>query len=75
MRLSEVGVYTSLNEANLVAAKLAAHGIDAFVADGAAVSTIPTIEILERLRVVVRAEDRPRALEVLERLLGVGDDD
>lgn len=75
MGLSEVGVYTSLNEANLVVAKLAANGIEAFVADGAAASTIPSIEILERLRVVVRDEDKPRALKILERLLTAGEDD
>ncbi|MGB7861188.1 MAG: DUF2007 domain-containing protein [Acidimicrobiia bacterium] len=75
MRLIAVGTYTSIIEANLIKAKLETFGIDAVVEGDVAATSIPTIERIEGVKVLVREGDLPNAYEVLERMLPSGDQD
>lgn len=69
MNLSRLAVFSSLTEANLVKAKLEAHGIDSVIEADVGSSTLPVFERVEGVRVFVREEDLADAYEVLERML------
>ena len=69
MDLARVGTYTSVMEADLVKARLAANGIDAVVQSDTASGAVPFLEVTEGVRVFVRPDDLGEALEVLERML------
>jgi predicted Fe-Mo cluster-binding NifX family protein len=69
MSLSRLAVFSSLTEANLVKAKLEAHGIDSVIEADVGSSTLPVFESIEGVRVFVREEDLADAYEVLERML------
>lgn len=73
MDLTAVGTYSTPTEANLIRAKLETFGIDAVVAGDVASSSIPTIEALEGVKVLVREADLAEAFDVLERMLPSGD--
>lgn len=73
MALARLGTYSTATEANLIKAKLAAFGIDAVVEGDAAASSIPTIERIEGVQVLVRESDLANALDALERMLPGGD--
>lgn len=75
MKLVAVGTYTSIIEANLIKAKLDTFGIDAVVEGDVAATSIPTIERIEGVKVLVREDDLPNAYEALERMLPPGDQD
>ena len=69
MKLSRLAVFSSLTEANLVKARLEAHGIESVIEADVGSSTLPMFESVEGVRVFVREEDRAAAYEVLERML------
>ncbi len=73
MDLTAIGTYSTVTEANLVRAKLDTFGIDALVERDVASGSIPTIEALQGVKVLVRESDLADALEVLERMLPAGD--
>ncbi|MDX1468575.1 MAG: DUF2007 domain-containing protein [Acidimicrobiia bacterium] len=73
MSLATVGTYRSEAEANLIKAKLAAHGIEASVETPLFSATFPHMDVFEGVRVIVRESDLPDALTVLERMLPGGD--
>jgi len=73
MNLAAIGTYTSVTEANLVKAKLETFGIDAVVQRDVASGSIPTLEALAGVKVLVRESDVAVALELLERMLPAGD--
>lgn len=67
--LTHLGTYRSAMEADLIKAKLAAYGIESIVQSDAAGSGVPNLDLTQGVRVLVRDEDLPDALEVLERML------
>lgn len=69
MSLSRLAVFSSLTEANLVKARLEAHGIDSVIEADVGSSTLPVFERTEGVRVFVRPADLADAYEVLERML------
>lgn len=69
MSLSRLAVFSSLTEANLVKARLEAHGIDSVVEADVGSSSLPVFEGIEGVRVFVREENLADAYEVLERML------
>ena len=69
MALAEVGTYMSVTEANLVKARLLTHDIEAVVKGDVASGSIPTIEAITGVKVLVREHDLPAALEALQRML------
>ncbi len=69
MRLARLATFSTLTEANLVKAKLEAHGIDSVVEADVGSSTLPVLERVEGVRVLVREADLADAYEVLERML------
>ena len=73
MALQPVGTYTSVTEANLVKAKLETFGIEAVVERDVASGSIPTIEAVTGVRVLVRESDLADALDALQRMLPAGD--
>ena len=73
MDLTSIGTYSSVTEANLIRAKLETFGIDAVVQGDVASGSIPTIEALEGVKVLVRESDLAEAYEILERMLPTGD--
>jgi len=73
MDLSALGTYSTVTEANLVKAKLETFGIEAVVQRDVASGSIPTIEALSGVKVLVREGDLAEAFEVLERMLPSGD--
>ncbi|MGI9611247.1 MAG: putative signal transducing protein [Acidimicrobiia bacterium] len=73
MDLVELGRYNTTTEASLVRARLEASGIESIVEADTAAGTFPTLAALGRVRVLVREEDRPDAMDVLERMLPAGD--
>lgn len=73
MDLTAIGTYSTVTEANLVRAKLDTFGIDALVERDVASGSIPTIEALQGVKVLVRESDLADALEILERMLPAGD--
>ena len=73
MTLVVLGTYSTLIEANLIKAKLGTYGIDAVVHGDVAASTIPTLEITEGIKVMVRETNLAEAFDVLERMLPSGD--
>jgi hypothetical protein len=72
MDLSQVGIYSSISEANLVKARLASSGIDAIIQADSASGAVPQLEAYSGVKVFVRESDLPDALEVLERMLPAG---
>lgn len=72
MALVSVGTYRSEIEANVIKAKLAAHGIEAMVETPLFSGTLPHMDGFEGVRVMVRDEDFSEALTVLERMLPGG---
>lgn len=73
MTLALLGTYSTLIEANFIKAKLETFGIDAVVHGDVAASTIPTLEMTEGIKVLVRESNLAEAFEVLERMLPSGD--
>lgn len=73
MGLTEVGLYGSSTEAEVVRARLDANGVEALVQADNAGGTLPTISVTGGVRVLVREEDLPEAMDVLERMLPSGD--
>lgn len=73
MDLVTLGKYNSMTEANLVKARLEGEGIDAIIQADDLGSTTPMLGTIRGILVLVREEDRPLAMEVLERMLTSGD--
>lgn len=73
MDLVQVGKYTSMTEANLVKARLESEGIESMVQSDDLGSTTPMLGTIRGILVLVREEDRPRAMETLERMITDGD--
>jgi hypothetical protein len=73
MDLTVIGTYSTVTEANLVRAKLETFGVDAVVEGDVASGSLPTIEALHGVKVLVREADLAKALELLERMLPAGD--
>ena len=73
MDLTVIGTYSTVTEANLVRAKLETFGVDAVVERDVASGSIPTIEALQGVKVLVREADLAEAFEILERMLPAGD--
>ena len=73
MGLTVLGTYASVTEANLVRAKLDTYGIESVVERDVASGSIPTIEAVEGVKVLVRESDLAEAMDVLERMLPPGD--
>lgn len=69
MTLSQIGIYSSTSEANLVKARLEFNGIDAMIQADSASGFVPQLEAYSGVRVFVRESDMAEALEVLERML------
>lgn len=74
MELIRLATYTSITEANLVKARLESDGIDSVVQSDDLGSTTPSVGMLRGVKVLVREQDRARAMETLERMLTSGDD-
>ncbi|MGH3650889.1 MAG: putative signal transducing protein [Acidimicrobiia bacterium] len=72
MDLVRLGFYGSVTEANLVKARLESEGIEAVVQSDDLGATAPVLAATGVV-VLVRSSDRPRAMEVLERMLSAGD--
>lgn len=72
MDLVQLGTYTTLTEANLVKARLEAEGIAALVQSDDLGSMTPTLNTVRGVQVLVREDDRARAMDALERMLGPG---
>ena len=73
MGLTVLGTYASVTEANLIRAKLDAYGIESVVERDVASGSIPTIEAVEGVKVLVRESELAEAMDVLERMLPPGD--
>lgn len=73
MDLVPLGTYNSTTEANLVKARLGTEGIDSVVQADDLGSTTPMLGNVRGVRVLVRENDRARAMEVLERMLTDGE--
>lgn len=73
MDLVQVGKFTSMTEANLVKARLESEDIESMVQADDLGSTTPMLGTIRGILVLVREEDRPRAMETLERMLTDGD--
>lgn len=73
MDLVTLGTYSSLTEANLVKARLESDGIDSLVQSDDIGSMTPTMASVRGVLVMVRADDRARAMEALERMIEAGD--
>lgn len=69
MTLAQLGTFPTLTEANLVKAKLAVNGIESAVEADVGSSTLPVLERIEGVKVLVREADLAEAYEVLERML------
>jgi len=74
MELVVLGTYNTLTEANLVKARLESEEIDAIVQSDDVGSMTPTLNTVRGVEVLVRSDDRARAMESLERMLGSGDE-
>lgn len=64
-----MATYASLTEANLVKAKLAAYGIESAIEADVGSSTLPVLERIEGVKVLVREDDLADAYEIIERML------
>jgi hypothetical protein len=73
VELVQLGTYTTLTEANLVKARLEAEGIAALIQSDDLGSMTPTLNTVRGVQVLVREDDRARAMDSLERMLGTGD--
>lgn len=73
MELVRLATYSTVTEANLVKARLNGEGIDAMVQTDDLGSTTPSLGMLRGVLVLVREQDRARAMETLERMLTSGD--
>lgn len=69
MRLTRLATFATLTEANLVKAKLAVYGIESAIEADVGSSTLPVLERIEGVKVLVRESDLADAYEVLERML------
>lgn len=69
VELKQLGIYSSVTEANLVHARLQANGIDSMIQADSASGAVPQLEAYSGVRVLVRPDDFAEALEVLERML------
>lgn len=69
MALARLATFPTLTEANLVKAKLETYGIESVVEADVGSSTLPVLERVEGVRVLVRQSDLAEAYEVLERML------
>lgn len=69
MRLTRLATFPTLTEASLVRAKLAVHGIEAAIEADVGSSTLPVLERIEGVRVLVMETDLADAYEILERML------
>ena len=69
MALARLATLPTLTEANLVKAKLETYGIESVVEADVGSSTLPFLERVEGVRVLVRQADLAEAYEVLERML------
>lgn len=74
MSLSRLGTYSTVTEANLIKAKLAAFGIEALIEADDAGSMVPNLDLVRGVKVFVRESDLADAYEVMERMLESGDD-
>ena len=74
MELVRIGIYSSVDEANLVKARLGASGIDAMVQADTASGAVPQLAAYSGVKVLIRPEDMEAALEVLERMLPASSD-
>ena len=73
MQLKQLGTYANVTEANLIKAKLEVHGIEAMVQADVMTDSIPTLEWVHGVSVLVREDDLASASEVLERMLPSGE--
>lgn len=69
MPLSQIGIYSSTAEANLVKARLEFNGIKAIIQADSASGAVPQLEAYSGVRVFVKEDEMADALEVLERML------
>ncbi len=74
MTLARLATFPTLTEANLVKAKLAVNGIESAVEADVGSSTLPVLERIEGVKVLVREADLADAYEVLERMLPAPED-
>ena len=72
MNLKELGTDGNVTEANLIKAKLEPFGIEAMVQADVMTDSIPTLEWVHGVKVLVKEEDLGDAYEVLERMLPAG---
>lgn len=73
MDLVRLATYNTITEANVVKARLESEGIDAVVQADDIGSTTPTLGMVRGVNVLVREDDRDRAMDALERMLTSGD--
>lgn len=73
MDLVLLATFSSLTEANLVKARLESEGISSVVQSDDVGSMTPTLITVRGVQVLVREDDRARAMEALERMLPTGD--
>lgn len=69
MTLVPVATFVDVNEANVVRAKLATFGIEAVVEADAGSSSLPVLDQISGVRVLVRDHDFAEAMEALQKML------
>ena len=74
MDLKQLGTYANVTEANLIKAKLEVYGIEAMVQADLMTDSIPTLEWVHGVSVLVKESDLAEAYEVLERMLPPGEE-
>ena len=72
MELVQIATFGTVTEANLVKAKLDVNGIESIVQADVMTTSIPTMDQLHGVKVLVREPDLAEAYEVLERMLPPG---
>lgn len=75
MALKLLATFATLTEANLVKAKLETFGIESAVEADVGSSTLPMLERVEGVRVLVRETDLAESYDVLERMLPASSSD
>ncbi len=75
MGLVRLGTYSTLTEANLVKARLEGEGIDALVQSDDLGSMLESMITVRGVQVLVREEDRAKAMDTLERMLPASSSD
>ena len=73
--LVRLGTYSTLTEANLVKARLEGEGIDALVQSDDLGSMLESMITVRGVQVLVREEDRAKAMDALERMLPASSSD